>query len=107
MSHPMSDIADALREIAKQKLREELLPEQAYCADFEGGYEACIKRARSALAALQPPKREATDHAFEPSDGSECAACGYAASAHLDLPSQPPGRKGGAAAVSVLWRGQC
>jgi hypothetical protein len=40
----------ALTEIAKQKRTNELDTEyEAECADFEGGYDACIDRARAAL----------------------------------------------------------
>ena len=41
----------ALDEIAKQKRTDELATEyDVECADFEGGYDACIDRARAALA---------------------------------------------------------
>ena len=47
-------LVEAMKEIACQKRTDEL--ETAYdveVADFEGGYDECINRARSALAALK------------------------------------------------------
>jgi hypothetical protein len=46
----VKELEDALREIASQKKTDELETEyDVECADFEGGYDACIDRARAAL----------------------------------------------------------
>lgn len=43
----------ALREIARQKRTDELGTKyDVECADFEGGYDECISRARAALAKI-------------------------------------------------------
>lgn len=49
----LKEAVEALREIATQKKTDELVTEfDVEYADFEGGYDACIDRARAALARI-------------------------------------------------------
>ena len=58
----------ALREIAKQKLGQEMLPTDYVQADFEDGYIGCVMRAR---AALQPEPGNAVRALSSPSGETE------------------------------------
>ena len=53
---PLEDVrmmSDELRSIARQKLSSELEGEEAEGADFEDGYNHCVKTAREAVAAFE------------------------------------------------------
>lgn len=42
-------LRDALSDIARQKLEDEMVVEEVFLAEFQEGYEGCVRRAREAL----------------------------------------------------------
>ena len=46
----MGELVEALRDIARQKLTDEMTAPEYVNADLDGGYDGCINRARAALA---------------------------------------------------------
>jgi hypothetical protein len=55
----VKELEEALREIARQKKTDEVETECGVeYADFEGGYDMCIARARAALAAMEKEKAD-------------------------------------------------
>jgi len=50
----IAELTEALKEIGGQKMADSLSPEEYADADFEGAYDACIRRARTALGDQKP-----------------------------------------------------
>jgi hypothetical protein len=74
----LAEAREALEDIARQKLPEEMIPYDADHADYPGAYETMVRRARAAVPSVefcgggQPELRAAYDDLDEPLPPKQC-----------------------------------